>query len=247
MKFLALIPARYGSSRFEGKPLADILGKPMIQRVYERASEVFSDCYVATDHELIYDRVIDFGGKAVMTSINHKSGTDRCYEAMQKIGNNFDVVINIQGDEPFIAQSQLIQIKNLFEDIRTQIGTLVKPFTANEIITNSNSPKVVMDIEGFALYFSRSVIPYIRGEEMSKWQENHTYYKHIGLYGYRSNVLKQIASMPQSKLEVAEALEQLRWLENGLKIKTDITLEPSYAIDTIEDLTNVVKYFSKKE
>lgn len=243
MKILALIPARFGSSRFEGKPLVDILGKTMIERVYERASSVFQNCYVATDDERIFKQVEKFGGKVVMTSTEHKSGTDRCFEAMKNIGGEWDVVINIQGDEPFIAKSQLEQISQLFEDERTQIATLIKPFVEGEDIFNPNSPKVVTDIEGFALYFSRSVIPYFRGCESSQWQDKHEYFKHIGLYGYRADILSKIASMKQSKLELAESLEQLRWLENGLKIKTAITNEQSYAIDTPEDLTNIIEYF----
>lgn len=243
MKILALIPARYGSSRFEGKPLADILGKTMIERVYERSKVVFDNCYVATDDLRIFDCVKGFGGDVVMTSTEHKSGTDRCFEALKKVGGDWDVVINIQGDEPFIATSQLEQIRDLFNDPRTQIATLVKPFVEGEDIFNVNSPKVVMDNEGFALYFSRSVIPFCRGVETAEWSSKYLYYKHIGLYGYRSDVLSRVASMAQSSLEIAESLEQLRWLENGLKIKTAVTTEQSYSIDTAEDLAHVVAHF----
>lgn len=247
MKILALIPARYGSSRFEGKPLAEILGKPMIERVYERSKAVFDNCYVATDDLRIFDCVKGFGGDVVMTSTDHKSGTDRCFEAMQKVGGDWDVVINIQGDEPFIATSQLLQIRDLFSDSRTQIATLVKPFVEGEDIFNANSPKVVIDSEGFALYFSRSVIPFCRGVETAEWSSKHLYYKHIGLYGYRSDVLERVASMSQSSLEIAESLEQLRWLENGLKIKTAVTTEQSYSIDTAEDLAYVVAHFERNK
>lgn len=236
MKFLALIPARYASTRFPGKPLAMIGDKPMIQRVYERASAVFEDCYVATDDERIERAVLAFGGKVVMTSTEHRSGTDRCYEAMCKVGGDFDVVVNIQGDEPFIAIEQLERLKECFADKGTDIATLVKPFTADEDIFNANSPKVVLSKDGFALYFSRSVIPYLRGVESSKWQANHVYYKHIGLYAYRSRVLREITSLPAGVLETAESLEQLRWLENGYRIKTDVTELPSFGIDTPEDL-----------
>lgn len=236
MKFLALIPARYASTRFPGKPLAMIGDKPMIQRVYERASAVFEDCYVATDDERIERAVLAFGGKVVMTSTEHRSGTDRCYEAMCKVGGDFDVVVNIQGDEPFIAIEQLEQLKACFADKGTDIATLVKPFTADEDIFNANSPKVVLSKDGFALYFSRSVIPYLRGVESSKWQVNHVYYKHIGLYAYRSRVLREITSLPAGVLETVESLEQLRWLENGYRIKTDVTELPSFGIDTPEDL-----------
>lgn len=236
MKFLALIPARYASTRFPGKPLAMIGDKPMIQRVYERAAKVFDDCYVATDDTRIEQAVLAFGGRVVMTSTEHRSGTDRCYEAMCKVGEEFDVVVNIQGDEPFIAIEQLEQLKKCFTDTTTDIATLVKPFAANEDIFNANSPKVVLSADGFALYFSRSAIPYLRGSEPSEWQSKHVYYKHIGLYAYRSQVLREITSLAAGELEKAESLEQLRWLENGYRIKTAITELPSYGIDTPEDL-----------
>lgn len=239
MKFLALIPARYASSRFPGKPLAIIGGKPMIQRVYERASAIFEHCYVATDDSRIEEAVVAFGGKVVMTGTHHRSGTDRCYEAMQKVGEQFDVVVNIQGDEPFIAVEQLIQLQSCFQDPTTDIATLVKPFAADEDIFNPNSPKVVLSTDGFALYFSRSVIPYIRGTEPSQWQSNHQYYKHIGLYAYRCRVLREITSLAPGRLETAESLEQLRWIENGYRIKTAVTNIASYGIDTPEDLATL--------
>lgn len=239
MKFLALIPARYASSRFPGKPLALIGGKPMIQRVYERASAIFEHCYVATDDNRIEEAVVAFGGRVVMTGTHHRSGTDRCYEAMQKVGEQFDVVVNIQGDEPFIAAEQLIQLQSCFQDPTTDIATLVKPFEADEDIFNPNSPKVVLSTEGFALYFSRSVIPYIRGTEPSQWQSHHQYYKHIGLYAYRCHVLQEISSLAPGRLETAESLEQLRWIENGYRIKTAVTNIASYGIDTPEDLATL--------
>ncbi|MDL2230504.1 3-deoxy-manno-octulosonate cytidylyltransferase [Alistipes sp. OttesenSCG-928-L06] len=248
MRTLALIPARYASSRFPGKPLADIAGKPMIQRVYERASAVYDACYVATDDERIEAAVRAFGGKAVMTSPDHQSGTDRCREALDAVeaqtGRKFDIVINVQGDEPFVDKDQLRQLSTLFTDARTHIATLVKPFSAEEDIFNPNSPKVVMTGDGYALYFSRSVIPYLRSvKDQKAWQESHLYFKHLGIYAYRSEVLREVTELRQSPLELAESLEQLRWLENGYRIKVAITDIPNYAIDTPEDLEQVVRLY----
>lgn len=248
MKFLALIPARYASSRFPGKPLADIHGKPMIRRVYERCAAVFGeDCYVATDDPRIEEAVRDFGGQVIMTSAAHRSGTDRCAEALdtaEKLtGRAFDIVVNIQGDEPFIATEQLEQIRSCFDDPATQIATLVKPFTPEENIFNENSPKAVLSASGDALYFSRSAIPFLRGVPHEEWQGRHTYYKHIGLYAYRSEVLREITKLPPSALEKAESLEQLRWLENGYRIRTAVTTLESHAIDTPEDLENILRSF----
>ncbi len=244
MKFIAIIPARYSSSRFPGKPLADIKGKTMIRRVYERTTEVFEHCWVATDDVRIENEVKSFGGNAVMTSPNHKSGTDRCAEALlavqKRSGISFDVVVNVQGDEPFISTEQLSTVKSLFDKPDTQIATLVKPFSQNEDIFNPNSPKVVISAQGKALYFSRSVIPHLRGVRTEEWQSSHTYYKHIGLYAYRSEVLGQITGLPQSVLEKSESLEQLRWLENGYDINVGITNSESVAIDTPEDLQRVL-------
>ena len=244
MKFIAIIPARYSSSRFPGKPLADIKDKTMIRRVYERTSEVFEYCWVATDDVRIESEVKSFGGRVAMTSPDHRSGTDRCAEALREAqrqsGTSFDVVVNVQGDEPFISAEQLITVKSLFDDPATQIATLVKPFADNEDIFNPNSPKVVISAAGNALYFSRSVIPHLRGTEPAQWQRSHTYYKHIGLYAYRSEVLDRITRLPQSTLEKAESLEQLRWLENGYDIKVGITHAESVAIDTPEDLQRVL-------
>lgn len=242
MRFLALIPARYGSTRFPGKPLAYIHGKPMIQHVWERCRQVFGEhCYVATDDERIEEAVRSFGGKVVMTSTTHKSGTDRCAEALGQIekraGLKFDVVVNIQGDEPFIAADQLRQIQTCFEDEQTQIATLIKPFGTNEETTDPNTPKVVISKQGYALYFSRSVIPYQRGEEKPQ------YYKHIGMYAYRTAVLREITLLAQSPLEIAESLEQLRWLENGYRIKTAVTHVESHSIDTPEDLAKALRLF----
>lgn len=239
MKFLGIIPARYASTRFPAKPLAILGGKTVIQRVYEQVAGILDDAYVATDDERIEAAVKAFGGKVVMTSVHHKSGTDRCYEAACKVGGDFDVVVNIQGDEPFIQPSQLESIKACFEDPTTQIATLVKPFTPEsgfDALENANSPKVVLNANMNALYFSRSIIPYMRGKEKDEWLAGHTYYKHIGLYAYRTEVLKEITSLPQSSLEVAESLEQLRWLENGYTIKVGTTDVETIGIDTPEDL-----------
>ena len=243
MKFVGIIPARYASTRFPGKPLADILGKPMIQRVYERASQVLDTVVVATDNQRIYDAVVQFGGRVVMTSENHKTGTDRCYEALTKLSETYDVVINIQGDEPFIAIDQIEALKNCFVSDQIQLATLVKPFDANTSIDeleNPNTPKVILSQTGEAICFSRSVIPYLRGVEKSQWAAAHTYYKHIGIYAYRTDILAQITKMTQTPLEQAESLEQLRWLENGLHIHVAITLSDNHSIDTLEDLQRVV-------
>ena len=226
MKFIAIIPARYASTRFPAKPLALLGGKPIIQRVYERVSQAFGHVCVATDDDRIYKAVKSFGGQVVMTSTSHRSGTDRCYEAYGKLGIEADVVVNVQGDEPFIDLSQLEEIKRCFDDATTQIATLVKPFAADapfEAIANPNSPKVVVSNDDYALYFSRSVIPYLRGIPQEEWVAKHRYLKHIGLYAYRTEVLKDITSMPQGELEQCESLEQLRWLQAGLRIKVGYT------------------------
>ena len=239
LKFIVIIPARYASTRFPGKPLALLGGKPMIQRVYEQVAGVVEDVVVATDDERIYNAVEAFGGRVVMTSANHKSGTDRCWEAYQKQGEEFDVVINVQGDEPFIAHSQLKAIMACFEDEATDIATLVKPFTEEDglaALENPNSPKVVLDKQSCAIYFSRSVIPYLRGVEREQWLKTHTYYKHIGMYAFRADVLREVTSLAQSPLELAESLEQLRWLENGYKIGVGISNVETVGIDTPEDL-----------
>ncbi len=245
LKFLGIIPARYASTRFPAKPLAMLGGKTVIRRVYEQVNRELDDVYVATDDERIEAEVRAFGGKVVMTSPHHKSGTDRCYEACQKIGGAFDVVVNIQGDEPFIQSSQLKAVKECFEDASTQIATLVKPFTVDngwEALENANSPKVVLNKNRNALYFSRSIIPYQRNADKSDWLKNHVYYKHIGLYAYRTEVLKEITSLPQSPLELAESLEQLRWLENGYTIKVGFTEVETIGIDTPQDLARAEEF-----
>lgn len=236
MKFIGIIPARYSSSRFPGKPLAILGGKPVIEHVYRQVSSVMEDVFVATDDQRIYDAVEAFGGKAIMTRSDHKSGTDRICEALEKVGGSFDVVINIQGDEPFIQKSQLETVMQCFDDPRTQIATLGKPFESMEAVENPNSPKIVLDNDGYALYFSRSVIPFVRGKEHEEWLSHFPYLKHIGLYAYRSEVLMEISKLPQSTLELAESLEQLRWLQNGYKIKVGLTNVETIGIDTPEDL-----------
>ena len=229
MKYIAIIPARYASTRFPGKPLAMLGGKTVIQRVYEQVSSVLDEVYVATDDERIFSSVESFGGKAVMTRSDHKSGTDRIQEAVEKIGTDADVIINVQGDEPFIQPSQVETLMHLFDEPSTQIGTLGKRFDSIEAIQNPNSPKIVTDIRGFALYFSRSVIPYIRGE-------------HLGIYAYRREVLAEVTQLPQSSLEKAESLEQLRWLENGYRIRVGLTDVETVGIDTPEDLQRAEEF-----
>lgn len=245
MKFMAIIPARYASTRFPAKPLAMLDGKIIIQRVYERVAKVFPRLCVATDDERIKRAVEAFGGVAVMTSTAHRSGTDRCYEAFLKMGADADVVVNVQGDEPFIAPSQLQTIMECFDDPTTEIATLVKPFTHEatiEQIENPNSPKVVVSNDGYALYFSRSVVPYLRGVERNDWPKHHNFLKHIGLYAYKADVLKRITSMPQGELEQAESLEQLRWLQAGLRIKVGTTDVETIGIDTPDDLKRAEEF-----
>lgn len=249
MKFLGLIPARYASTRFPAKPLAILGGKPVIQRVYEQVASVLDNVVVATDDERIAHVVNSFGGKVVMTSPNHKSGTDRCYEALVKTPGSYDVVINIQGDEPFIQPSQLQSIMGCFDDPDTQIATLVKPFKPEDgfsALENVNSPKVVLNAKNQALYFSRSIIPFTRNKERQDWLSGHTYYKHIGLYAYRTEVLREITSLPQSPLELAESLEQLRWLENGYVIKVGTTDVETIGIDTPQDLERAEAFLANR-
>ena len=245
LKFVAVIPARYASTRFPGKPLAMLGGKTVIERVYNQVSSVVADVVVATDDQRIAAAVEGFGGRAIMTSPNHKSGTDRCYEAYTKLGEEFDVVINVQGDEPFIAVSQLQAIMECFNSPDVDIATLVKPFTEQDGITaleNPNSPKVVLDKFSRAIHFSRSVIPYLRDVQRTEWLSKHTFYKHIGMYAFRSDVLRKITSLEQSSLELAESLEQLRWIENGYKIGVGITHVETVGIDTPEDLARAEQF-----
>lgn len=242
MKFIGIIPARYASTRFPGKPLALLGGKPVIQHVYEKVAAVLEAAYVATDDERIYDVVKSFGGQVVMTRTDHKSGTDRIEEAIEKIGGEWDVVVNVQGDEPFVAKSQLDTICHCFDDPTTQIATLGKPFESMEAVQNPNSPKIVVDNMGFAMYFSRSVIPYVRGKEMSSWLTHYPFLKHLGIYAYSKDVLRQVTQLPQSSLEIAESLEQLRWLQNGFKIKVGTTDVETVGIDTPQDLERAEEF-----
>ncbi len=244
MKFIGIIPARYASSRFPGKPLAILGGKMVIERVYRQVEDALNDVYVATDDERIYKAVESFGGKAVMTSTKHKSGTDRICEAMAKIGSEYDVVINIQGDEPFIQTSQIKTVMDCFNDPQTQIATLGKRFETIEAVQNPNSPKIVVDNNSYAMYFSRSPIPFIRGKETTEWLNNYPFLKHIGLYAYRTEVLKELSQLPQSSLELAESLEQLRWLQNGYKIKVGLTDVETIGIDTPKDLQQAEAFLS---
>jgi 3-deoxy-manno-octulosonate cytidylyltransferase (CMP-KDO synthetase) len=237
MPTLGIIPARYASTRFPGKPLVDIAGKSMIQRVYEQAKKCthLSEVIVATDDDRIFAHVTGFGGKAVMTSSDHQSGTDRCAEVAQK-HSEYDVIINIQGDEPYIDPEQISKVISCFNDANTQIATLVKKVLTNEELHNVNSPKVILNKKAEAIYFSRSPLPHIRGQEQQNWLQYFIYFKHIGIYGYRSDILQQVTKLPVSTLEKAESLEQLRWIENGYRIKIAETELETYAIDTPEDL-----------
>ena len=247
MKFIGIIPARFASTRFPGKPLAMLGGRTVIQRVYEQATAILDEAYVATDDERIYQAVEQFGGRAIMTRTDHKSGTDRIEEAAEKIGTQADVIINIQGDEPFIQQSQIKTLMHLFDDSTTQIGTLGKRFETIEAALNPNSPKIVTDKRGFALYFSRSIIPYIRGKEQGEWLKHFPFLKHLGLYAYRREVLRDVILLPQSPLEIAESLEQLRWLENGYRIRVGITDVETVGIDTPEDLQQAESFLANQK
>ncbi len=238
MNIVGIIPARFQSTRFPGKPLIDIGGKSMIQRVYEQSkkSTSLADVVVATDDERIEQHIKTFGGNVVMTNKNHQSGTDRCFEAIQKFSSSVDVIINIQGDEPFIHPEQIDLVASCFDSNSVQIATLVKKISMNEELFDANTPKVLFNKNKEAIYFSRQTIPYIRGKEQTGWLKQFTFYKHIGIYGYTTKVLKEITALKQSPLELAEALEQLRWIENGYKIKVEITELESVAIDTPDDL-----------
>lgn len=245
MKFIGIIPARYASTRFPAKPLAMLGDKPMIQHVYERVSQVLDKVVVATDDQRIFDAVLSFGGEVVMTSTSHRTGTDRCYEAYNTYAHKADVVINIQGDEPFINPKQLELLMQCFSDTTTDIATLIKPFaftTSYETMADPNTPKVIINPKGRALYFSRSVIPYLRGKEKAQWSSERTYYKHIGVYAYRTEVLASITQLEQTPLELSESLEQLRWLENGLSIQTAETNIETIGIDTPEDMEAAREY-----
>lgn len=246
MRILGIIPARYASTRFPAKALVDIGGKSMIRRVYEQAVQAnqLQKVVVATDDERIMEHVADFGGLAVMTSSEHQSGTDRCYEALSKTEGEFDYVINIQGDEPFINPEPINALARVL-DGQTELATLVKIIDQEDLLFNVNVPKAVLNKRNEVMYFSRQTIPYLRNYETSEWMNHHTFYKHIGIYAYRADVLEAITRLPVSSLEKAEALEQLRWLENGYAIKAVVTNDDSHGVDTPEDLKKVTQKFLK--
>ena len=247
MKFIGIIPARYASSRFPGKPLANIGGVPMIERVYRRASQALERVVVATDDQRIFDAVKAFGGDVVMTSDAHRSGTDRCFEAYTRCGSTADVIINIQGDEPFIDPAQIDALCRCFDRPDTRIATLVRrfdPAAGFDALKNPNTPKVVLDDSGRALYFSRSVIPYVRGAEEQRWSECAAYFTHVGIYAFRADTLAELVNLPQSSLELAESLEQLRWLQAGYRIQTAVTSSPTVGIDTPDDLRRAEEYLA---
>jgi 3-deoxy-manno-octulosonate cytidylyltransferase (CMP-KDO synthetase) len=242
MKILGIVPARYNSTRFPGKPLADINGKSMIQRVFEQCalSKKLTKVVIATDDDRIANHVRDFGGQLMMTSPQHQSGTDRCAEIISIDKENvWDAVINIQGDEPYIHPDQIDLLCSVFENKNTYIATLVKKITSPDELFNHNNVKVILNKRGEAIYFSRSPIPYNRNFPEQEWLKYSIYYKHIGIYGYRSNVLKEISALPKTNLEITESLEQLRWIENGYVIRAEVTSLESIAIDTPEDLLKV--------
>jgi len=245
MKVLGIIPSRYQSTRFPGKPLADIMGKSMIFRVYEQASKsaLINELVVATDDKRIADHVKGFKGQVMMTSENHENGTSRCFEVMEsfkKQGKEFDVVLNIQGDEPFIQPTQIEQIIGLFSDKETEIASLVAPITEKEDLFNPNVVKVVMNPNGRAMYFSRQAIPFVSGSEPDTWLDKNTFYQHIGIYAYKCDILEKINMLDVSQLEKTEKLEQLRWLENDLVIRLGITDYKGVGIDTPEDIAKLI-------
>lgn len=247
MNFVAIIPARYASTRFPGKPLAMLGDKSVIQRVYEQVTKQLPAC-VATDDERIFEHVKSFGGNVVMTRTDHKSGTDRIEEAVEKLCSTKElnisdntVIINVQGDEPFIQPEQIKTLCECFNDKTTDIATLGIKFKTFDAVKNPNSPKIILDNKGFAMYFSRSVIPFIRGKEETEWLQSFNFLKHIGMYAYRRMILKEVTALPQSSLEIAESLEQLRWLQNGYKIKVGETTQETIGIDTPEDLEAAIK------
>lgn len=238
---VGIIPSRYASSRFPGKPLIDLQGKTMIQRVYEQASasKHLDKVVVATDDQRIFDHVRSFGGDVVMTASDHPSGTDRCNEALHSLKVKYDYVINIQGDEPLIIPDQIDELAVLLKDGSIELATQMIPVKTKEELFDNKEVKIVLNTNNEALYFSRQVIPFIKDVEESKWHLHHQYYRHVGMYAYRSDVLNKITKLPVSSLEKAESLEQLRWLENGFKIKCVITKFESLCVDTPEDAEKV--------
>lgn len=258
MKFIGIIPARYASTRFPGKPLAELCGKTMIRRVFEQAAQALDTVVVATDDERIYDAVESFGGKVVMTRADHRCGTERCVEAYEAITtpawramNDADtVIINIQGDEPFVQPAQIEALIQCFDTPDTQIATLVRPFSEADSLAdleNPNTPKVAWSREtGEALLFSRSVIPFMRGVERSEWLRRGSFFRHIGMYAYRADILQRIMQLPPTPLEQAESLEQLRWLENGYHIRVAQTDIQTIGIDTPDDLEKAINWYKQQ-
>ncbi|MFZ4861522.1 3-deoxy-manno-octulosonate cytidylyltransferase [Sphingobacterium sp. Mn56C] len=245
MKIIGIIPARYDSSRFPGKPLVDIAGQTMIQRVYNQAkhAQSLAEVIIATDDDRIANHVRSFGGNVIMTRKDHQSGTDRCAEVLETI-SGFDVAINIQGDEPFIDPLQIDLLVSCFDRQETEIATLVRKVESKEELLNPNKPKVVLNRNGQAIYFSRQAVPYLRGVAIEEWLNYRPFYNHIGIYGYRTSVLKALTALPVSDLEAMESLEQLRWIDNGFQIQTAISNHANDAIDTPEDLKYIMyKYF----
>ncbi|MBS1783426.1 MAG: 3-deoxy-manno-octulosonate cytidylyltransferase [Bacteroidetes bacterium] len=245
---VGIIPARYASTRFPGKPLIKIEGKSMIERVYTQASlsKSLNQVVVATDDVRIFDHVQHFGGNVVMTQSGHPSGTDRCWDALRQISINAQYVINIQGDEPYIDPSQIDTLATVLQDANTELATLIIPVNDPEVLFDFGEVKVTLNHRMEALYFSRAVIPYIKGVDLKNWHEHHSYYRHVGMYAYRTDILEQITQLPVSSLEKAESLEQLRWLENGFKIKCAITQFDSHCIDTPEDIEKVLRLMNKQ-
>lgn len=245
MEFIGIIPSRYASTRFPGKPLADICGKTMIQRVYEQASKALSEVWVATDDQRIVDAVKAFGGNVVMTSANHRSGTDRCAEAIniasEITGKVYDVIVNIQGDEPFMQPKHISLISECFEGSpETEIATLIQPILKSQDIFRSDMVKVVLDNGLNAIYFSRSPIPFVVRVDPADWLKHFSFWGHVGLYAYRNTTLQKLAKLSEGVLEKVESLEQLRWIENGFKIKTRVTDSDNFGIDTPEDLEQAI-------
>ena len=247
MKVVGIIPARYASTRFPGKPLALIKGKTMIRRVYEQALKSRLDAVVvATDDVRIADEVMNFGGRYVLTDPNHRSGTDRCREALDLLDETFDAVVNIQGDEPFIDPEQINMMVDLISRDDTPLASLAKRIRLEDELFSPNTVKVVMDVEGKALYFSRHPIPFMRNEEMTDWLAKGVFFKHIGIYAYKADTLRMIAKMPMSALEKSESLEQLRWLENGLDIRMGLTDTENVSIDTPFDLQKAESFLNSR-
>lgn len=246
---IGIIPARYASTRFPGKPLADILGKSMLQRVYEQSSQskFLKRVVVATDDERIFDHVKSFGGDVVMTAEHHPSGTDRCWDAAQQIDEAFDYVINVQGDEPFIDPKQIDELASVLQDGSIELATQMIAVNNYDMLVDKGEVKIVLNKNDEAMYFSRSIIPFIKNVDEKEWLDHHTYYRHVGMYAYRKDILEKITKLPVSSLEKAESLEQLRWIENGFKIKCVVTNYDSHCVDTPEDLEKAIQILKTKQ